>query len=255
MGDYREWAAGATPGVTVWSRPGGTGRYRVLPDGCMDIVWHDGTLLVAGPDTVAHVAHDPEDSHYAGLRFAPGVGPAVLGAPARELRDLRVPLDALWPGARVRELAGRAADEGPAAALEAWAAARFRAMAPADPVPGAVAAALAAGGTVSAVAAGTGLGERQLRRRCEAAFGYGPKTLARVLRLQRALALARAGTPFAEVAAEAGFADQPHLAREVRALAGVPLGELLRPPAAGDAPSQDAANRSTALPSGSRTTA
>jgi hypothetical protein len=26
---------------------------------------------------------------------------------------------------------------------------------------------------------------------------------------------------------EAGYADQPHLARDVRALAGVPIGELL----------------------------
>jgi AraC-like DNA-binding protein len=82
---------------------------------------------------------------------------------------------------------------------------------------------------VAAAAARSGLGERQLRRRCEAAFGYGPKTLARVLRLQRALELARRGVPFASVAAEAGYADQPHLAREVRALTGLPLGELVGP--------------------------
>ena len=37
------------------------------------------------------------------------------------------------------------------------------------------------------------------------AFGYGPKTLARVLRLQRALDLVRAGTPYAEVADTAGL--------------------------------------------------
>jgi AraC-like DNA-binding protein len=48
-----------------------------------------------------------------------------------------------------------------------------------------------------------------------------------VLRFDRALALARAGTPLAEVAATAGYADQPHLAREVRALSGVPLRTLL----------------------------
>jgi AraC-like DNA-binding protein len=92
-----------------------------------------------------------------------------------------------------------------------------------------VVAELGAGRPVAAVAADTGLGERQLRRRCEAAFGYGPKTLARVLRMQRALALARRGTAFAEVALRAGYADQAHLAREVKALAGVPLGRLLRP--------------------------
>ena len=56
---------------------------------------------------------------------------------------------------------------------------------------------------------------------------YGPKTLARVLRLQRALGLARGGVPYAETAARAGFADQAHLARDVRELAGVPLTELL----------------------------
>jgi AraC-like DNA-binding protein len=33
--------------------------------------------------------------------------------------------------------------------------------------------------------------------------------------------------PFAEVAATAGYADQAHLAREVRALAGRPLSRLL----------------------------
>ncbi len=66
-----------------------------------------------------------------------------------------------------------------------------------------------------------------MHRRCLTAFGYGPKTLARILRLQRGLALARCGVPFAETAARAGYADQPHLAREVRDLAGTTLGELL----------------------------
>jgi AraC-like DNA-binding protein len=85
---------------------------------------------------------------------------------------------------------------------------------------------------VAALADGLGLSERQLRRRCLELFGYGPKVLDRVLRLERALAAARRGAPFALVAADAGYADQPHLAREVRALAGVPLGELLGEPSA-----------------------
>jgi AraC-like DNA-binding protein len=66
-----------------------------------------------------------------------------------------------------------------------------------------------------------------LHRRSLTAFGYGPKTLARILRLQRALALARKGVPFAETAARAGYADQAHLARDVRELAGMPLGQLV----------------------------
>ena len=227
MGDYRERAARAA-GVTVWTRTDGGGVYRVLPDGCMDLVWCDGSLLIAGPDTTAHVTRDRPGTSYAGLRFAPGTGPTVLGAPAREVRDQRIPLDALWPAPEARRLAERAADD-PAGVLEKWATDRLRSAAPADPLPGAVAAALARGRTVGAVADRTGLGARRLHRRCEAAFGYGPKTLARILRLQRALAAARGGVPFATVAAEAGYADQPHLAREVRALAGVTLGELVSP--------------------------
>lgn len=232
---YEERAA-LVPGVIVWTRKStgadraavGGADYRVLPDGCMDLIWHDGALLVAGPDTVAYVAADRPGSEFAGLRFAPGTGPAVLGAPARELRDQRVPLEALWPARAARELTGRTDGGDPAAALEAWAVRRTRDTGPADPLPAGVVAELGAGRPVAAVAADTGLGERQLRRRCEAAFGYGPKTLARVLRMQRALALARRGTAFAEVALRAGYADQAHLAREVKALAGVPLGRLLR---------------------------
>jgi AraC-like DNA-binding protein len=87
--------------------------------------------------------------------------------------------------------------------------------------------ALARGESVGATAARLGLSDRQLRRRCLVAFGYGPKTLQRVLRFQRALRLARQGVPFAEVACAAGYADQAHLAHDVRDLAGVTLSDLL----------------------------
>jgi AraC-like DNA-binding protein len=69
--------------------------------------------------------------------------------------------------------------------------------------------------------------ERQLRRRIGAAVGYGPKRLARVLRLERALAAARGGEELARVAAEAGYADQSHFAGDCRELAGVPPSALL----------------------------
>jgi AraC-like DNA-binding protein len=82
-------------------------------------------------------------------------------------------------------------------------------------------------GVVSRLAADLGLSERQLQRRCRAAFGYGPKTLQQVLRSQRALRLARAGGRLADVAAVVGYADQAHLARDTRRLADVPLTDLL----------------------------
>ncbi|WP_420716445.1 DUF6597 domain-containing transcriptional factor [Streptomyces sp. H27-H1] len=65
----------------------GTGGGMVLPDGCMDLLWVDGRLLVAGPDTAGHRAGEVQGSGFAGIRLAPGTAPALLGVPARLLRD------------------------------------------------------------------------------------------------------------------------------------------------------------------------
>jgi AraC-like DNA-binding protein len=208
-------------GAVVWT---GDGSGRVLPDGCMDLLWHEGRLLVAGPDTRAHVTAGAPGT-WVGLRFYPGSAPDFLGVPAHELRDLRVELADLWPVPEVRRLRSRIAgapDLG--TALEEVVAER---AAPVDPVLRALVTRLDAGRPVAATADELGLGARQLHRRSLVAFGYGPKTLARILRLRRALALARSGVPYAETAARSGFADQAHLARDVRELAGLPLGRLL----------------------------
>ncbi|MFE4450377.1 helix-turn-helix domain-containing protein [Streptomyces sp. NPDC056796] len=235
----------------TWSGPRDPAR-PVLPDGCMDLLWAGGRLLVAGPDTHAFTPAEELSGSCAGIRFAPGTAPALLGVPAHEVRDLRVPLDSLWSGAEVRGLAERmAAAPDPAAALEAIALRRAAVAEPPDPLTAAVAAQLRQGRSVAATAHAVGLGPRQLHRRSLAAFGYGPKTLARILRLQRALDLVRAGTPYAEAAYAAGCADQAHLAREMRDLAGTTLGAHL----AATGHEGFAANSETAQPSGSRTTA
>jgi transcriptional regulator GlxA family with amidase domain len=131
----------------------------------------------------------------------------------------------LWPATEVRRLRSRIEKApDPATALEENALERAT---PPDPVLHALVTALDAGRPVAATADELGLGARQLHRRSLAAFGYGPKTLARILRLRRALVLAGAGVPFAETAVRSGFADQAHLARDVKELAGVPLGRLL----------------------------
>ncbi|MGX1880510.1 helix-turn-helix domain-containing protein [Streptomyces sp. NPDC055287] len=240
-------------GAVVWTRtvpvPGPAApAHPVLPDGCMDLLWTNGRLYVAGPDTRAHPPGDTPagaDARYDGVRFAPGAAPALLGVPAHELRDRRVDLSDLWPAARVRALAGRvggAAD--PAAALEDLALRHAADSRPPDPVLSAVARGLSAGRTVAATADAAGLSARQLHRRSLAAFGYGPKTLARILRLQRALSLVRDGVPYADAALAAGCADQAHLSREMRDLAGTTLGAYAA-----------SANRETPQPSGSSTTA
>ena len=78
---------------------------------------------------------------------------------------------------------------------------------------------------VETLADDLGLSERQLRRRFHAAAGYGPKTLARVLRFRRFLMAA--DSDLARAALDAGYADQSHLTRECTRLAGRPPAALL----------------------------
>ncbi|MGW7349036.1 helix-turn-helix domain-containing protein [Streptomyces sp. NPDC054854] len=249
---YEEAPSAAVPGAVVW-RSRGAGSV-VLPDGCMDLLWVGGRLLVAGPDTGPHPAGEVPGDAFVGLRLPPGTAPALLGVPAHELRDRRVELAGLWPGAEVRRLTERiGAYEDPRTGLEELARVRAAAAGPPDPLAAEVTARLRAGESVAGIAGAVGLGERQLRRRSLDAFGYGPRTLGRVLRLQRALALVRRGLPQAQVAHLAGYADQAHLAREVRALTGT----TPRAYAAGAEGSEgvEGANSEIPEPSGSSTTA
>jgi AraC-like DNA-binding protein len=231
-GEYRERRSTVVDG-TVWSRTADGSEGWVLPDGSLDVLWDGRRLVVAGPDTAAFRSSAPAGTAYVALRFDSGVGPAVLGVPADAVRDQRVPLAELLGRDEAERLADRLHEgepPGAARALEGWAADRLAQGPGPDPALRHVVELLDGGLRVGDVAGAVGLGERQLHRRSLAAFGYGPKVLARIRRLQRALALARDGTAFARTAAEAGYADQAHLAREVRALAGRPLGELVDPP-------------------------
>ena len=252
------------PGAIVWSRtvPADGTHAPVLPDGCVDLLWSDGQLMIAGPDTAAHTSAAEPGAVFAGVRFAPGTGPSIIGVRGDEIRDRRVPLDSVVGTAMYRcatDIVAPAA-HSPAGrrafaletALESIAAEWFRVAPSPDPIMDGIVAHLRAGASVAATADAVGVGIRALHRRCLPALGYGPKTLAKILRLNRALDLARIGTPLATVAATAGYADQAHLSRDVKTLAGVPLRTLLRlPTQADDSPRGNDAKSSTLFPSGS----
>ena len=196
----------------------------VLPDACMDIVWTGGRLVVAGPDTRAHSVEMRAGEVAAGLRLAPGTAPALLGVVAHELRDQRVPLDQVW-SARVSrgvaEAVERAAPRGPGAVAAAIEGALLGLSPLRQGVSGQVMLTMSVrGAEVSEIARETGWSERQLRRHSHELFGYGLATLRRVLRLQAAVRLAGTETSLAAVAGGAGYSDQAHLARDVRALTG-----------------------------------
>lgn len=206
------------------------GRHQLIPDGCVDVLWiGNGTAWVCGPETAAWSFSLPPGTEAVGVRFRPGRAGAVLGFDTAEVRNRRVLLEDVLGSRAGRHLVEEVGDaEDPAMRLRAlqghvrrW----LAAAPPADPVADAVASMLARDvtTTVPAMSDAIGISERQLHRHCMGAFGYGPSTLRRILRLQRFLRLARhPGAPrdLAGLAFAAGYADQPHLSRECRSIAG-----------------------------------
>jgi AraC-like DNA-binding protein len=214
----------------VWTTVAKGGR--ILPDGCADIVWDGADLVVAGPATVA-LPSPAAGTRAFGVRFRLGAAGTALGLPAEELTDLgHVPLVDVWTrdGDAIRAATATGGLPGLVDAL------RGRLLAAEiDPLARAAAVGLARpGARVAVLGAQLGISERQLRRRFADAVGYGPKTLARVLRFQRFLALAARGDfapggdrDLAGLAFAAGYADQAHLTRECRRLAGRTPAELV----------------------------
>jgi AraC-like DNA-binding protein len=216
----------------TWERrvpPDGARRAaRVVPDGCVDLVWREGELFLAGPDTRPFMSPLPPGATILGLRLRPGVAGSALGLPASELRDAHVPLEAVW-GRFAAELAERLAGGSTAdgrRVLEDALAARRSEMVDPDPLVQAAARRLGApAARVRTLSRALGVSERHLRRRFHTAVGYGPKTLDRVLRFQRFLArapaLGRGDELLARLALELGYADQAHLSRECVRLSGL----------------------------------
>jgi AraC-like DNA-binding protein len=219
---YREYPppAGLRPLVAcLWENDAMLHRLQpVVPDGCVDLVWlSDDGLVVVGADTTHRLA-GPVGTSACGIRLRPGAAGTVLGLPASEVRDQQVPADLVWgaAGARIDEALAHA-DRGRRLGLLTQAVLQRRG----DPDPLVVAAGrrfTRSPDPVSTVAADLGLSERQLHRRMLAAVGYGPKTLARVARLRRLIALT--DDPLATRALNAGYASQAHMNEEVRRLTG-----------------------------------
>lgn len=151
-------------------------------------------LFGCPPSEVAHSSHDLTD---------------VLGRRAERLRQQLHESDSWGRRFEVLEQAlyeqEREPREPPAEVVEAWR--------------------LIAGGggrvRVLDVARRVGWSVRTLQQRFRAEFGVTPKEAARVRRFERSLPLVSSSRmPLSQVALIAGYADQPHLNREWRALAG-----------------------------------
>jgi AraC-like DNA-binding protein len=217
-------------------------------------MWYQGApAQLAGPDSGPAPVVAAPGSVIVGARFLPGAGGPVLGLPLTEIADQRTD-----PG-QLPALRGRmpSPDLPPHLALAALArlVAGLAVDRPADEsLIGAVRRLARPGASADEVAGTLDLSERQFRRRCQSAIGYGPRTLQRVIRFRRfvsavdAAADAAAGTAvaagpgsvvalsggrplpgsLADLAVAAGYADQPHLTRECVRLSGLTPAGLVR---------------------------
>lgn len=222
---YAERLVGSPLVACTWEQAVDARReQRVVPDACVDLIWSGRRLVIAGPDTGPRLVALAPGDRLVGVRLRPGAAGAALGLPAGELRDVSADAaDVLGADAAGRLLDALAAGGDPHALLRA----AVPAAAP-DPLVGAAVAALGRPrARVEAVADELGVSARQLQRRITDAVGYGPKMLARVLRFRRLQALA-AAAPLAELALDAGYADQAHMTAEVTRLAGIPPVRFLK---------------------------
>jgi AraC-like DNA-binding protein len=212
--------------------------HHTVPNGSAELVCEVGSVpRLVGPQTGATVETLAPGTTVVGVRFRPGALPSVLGMPASELVDLAVEWDELMNGSAAalgEKVAAAASPQEAATALEGELSARLAEASGLDPIASeAVRHLLPWRETdVAALTSSLYISERQLRRRFEAAIGFSPKTLHRMMRFQGFLALAqgreRPSAELARLAAEAGFADQSHLTRESLRLAGRSPRALLR---------------------------
>jgi AraC-like DNA-binding protein len=204
--------------------------HRKAPNGSVEIVCVQGSVpQIIGPQTGPVEQALAPRTTIVGVRLRPEAASAVLGLPAPALRDLAVDADELWSDRAhaLQELVGSASSDRQAAAhLERAVAERLAGAPDPDPVIAQAVQPLMSGRRVDVawLASSLCISERQLRRRFESATGFTPTTLRRILRFQRFLALAwtraQPSTQVAQLAVEAGYADQSHLSREAARLEG-----------------------------------
>ncbi len=185
--------------------------------------------LVAGPGlgSGGAVRASGENVACVQVRLSPVIARAVLGVSPAELDGATVPLEDLWgrEAARVRERLGEAVSWQQRFDLaDTLLARRYGAGPPVDPeVAGAWHRVVAARGRVrvDSLAAGAGWSRKRLWSRFRTQLGPTPKRAARLVRFDHAVHRLVAGEGAARVAADAGYADQSHLHRDVVAFAGV----------------------------------
>jgi methylphosphotriester-DNA--protein-cysteine methyltransferase len=201
-----------------------------VPDGCIDLLFSFGDRVeatVVGVATRARLASRPARC-VLGVTLAPGEALPIIDVPVHELRDRSVPLDELWPGARmlIDQMATQGTAEARADVLQRALAGRLvhSPLPASDRIRYSLRRLSETSGQlrIAALARSVGVSERQLERLFRERTGLGPKEMARVARLRTLLAhlSSEERADWADIAAAFGYADQAHLIHEFQTLTG-----------------------------------
>ena len=239
--NYREFSPGPFLAGSVECFWGGTmptaprtpSFHRVLPDGCMDLLFDfmatgSQRASVIGTMTRALTVATSGPVDLLGVRFRPGGFFGFFALDATELTDARVDLTNFW-GQLAQEAWHRLGEATSASRIEILQevlSARMNGRIHTDPfIHHCVARIETACGSlrIGDLAKSTGLSTRQLERKFAQRLGISPKTFARVVRFKGLEeATARRDPPdWARLAGDFGFADQSHLVREFKAFSGL----------------------------------
>lgn len=217
---YREWAPPSGWEEVVaccWEQRVSAARVqRVLPDGHADLIMYDtGRIEVVGLHDQAVLPVLAAGIHLRGIRFRPAAVAAAFRTPASLLRNRTLPADTVLSSRMTRSLKDTNA-------IDTW----IRSI---KPNPRSCAAVrLLTCRSVGEVASALDISGRHLRRLVLADVGLPPKVYQQVVRLQRFVRAIDAGAQLAGAAAAAGYADQPHLTREVRRFCRIAPARLAR---------------------------
>lgn len=234
----------ASDGAAVAPLGASLQREHVLPTGLMHLVIrlddrplhfvqpHTGLrsaaplCLVGGARTHFHAREFVGPSCSVGALLWPGAASLLFGAGADELAHRHTALGDLW-GLRADDLRSELCElkgaEARMARLEAWLAERLPVSFGLHPQVAGLLRCVHQAPNVGAAVRRSGLSHRRFIAEFRHAVGLAPKAYLQVRRLQGALTVMRAdaAAPLADVAAQAGYADQSHFGREFLAFAGV----------------------------------
>jgi AraC-like DNA-binding protein len=225
---------------------------RIVPSGTLELVvnLYEDAVPIYDPRSMAwrtysgavasgayqrfFVIDTREHASIVGVHFRPGGAAPFLGVPPGELAGRHVDLETLWGRLAIElreQLCAAATPPERFAVLDRALRSRLSGPRHRHPaVPFALDQLARSGVTVGEVAASVQLSRRRLIEVFTAEVGMTPKRLSRVLRFQRASAMARRdGAPdWGRLALACGYFDQSHLIHDVNDLTGTSPVQLVR---------------------------